>query len=319
MSQTPGVSVVIPVYNVEDYLDRCLRSVLQSTCPDIEVLCVDDGSTDGSLAILQDWAARDQRITVISKPNGGLSSARNAGLAQACGKYVYFLDSDDYISPFLFTRCMAHMDEHDLDVVYFDGLTFLESDDTSLDDRGASLQNYYRRTHHYQGWFTGPDLFRLLRINREYRTSACLQMIRREYLLELRIRFAEGYIHEDEYYTLSTLLGAARAGCLPDILYYRSVRAGSIMTSGNAGASILGYAKCLVQILTHLSNHTYDHEIVKLIMYLTRGMRNNISSLWRDQLTRQDRDALMISSDSAFPLVYDLVIAQHQANQTKRH
>ena len=97
--QTPLISVIIPVYNVEAYLPRCLDSVIQNTYRNLEIICVDDGSTDGSPEILRDYAQRDARITVITKENGGVSSARNAGLDRATGEFVAFIDSDDFVHP----------------------------------------------------------------------------------------------------------------------------------------------------------------------------------------------------------------------------
>ena len=95
----PKISVIIPVYNVEEYLPVCLDSVLAQTFSDFEAVCVNDGSPDNSAAILEKYAKKDARIKVVSRPNGGLSAARNTGLENACGEYIYFLDSDDYIHP----------------------------------------------------------------------------------------------------------------------------------------------------------------------------------------------------------------------------
>ena len=95
----PAVSIIIPVYNVEKYLRRCLDSVLGQTFPDWEAICVNDGSPDGSRAIVEEYAKADPRFILYDKPNGGLSDARNFGLSKAGGEYVVFLDSDDFIHP----------------------------------------------------------------------------------------------------------------------------------------------------------------------------------------------------------------------------
>lgn len=93
------ISVIIPVYNVENYLRQCLDSVINQTLKEIEIICVNDSSSDGSLAILEEYAAKDSRITVISQPNGGAGAARNNGMAHSHGKYLSFLDSDDFFEP----------------------------------------------------------------------------------------------------------------------------------------------------------------------------------------------------------------------------
>ena len=95
----PKVSIVIPVFNTEKYLARCLNSVLSQSMPDVEAVCVNDGSTDNSSAILQEYAAKDNRIKVISQENKGQSAARNLALRMVSGEYVFFLDSDDFIHP----------------------------------------------------------------------------------------------------------------------------------------------------------------------------------------------------------------------------
>lgn len=107
----PKISVIIPVYNVERYLERCLDSVLNNTYRNLEVICVDDGSKDGSLDILRRYEAADPRIVVIAKENGGVSSARNAGLDRRTGEYVCFVDPDDYVHPQIFELLLrAHLE-----------------------------------------------------------------------------------------------------------------------------------------------------------------------------------------------------------------
>ena len=112
----PAISVIIPVYNVEKYLRRCLDSVLNQTFQDWEAICVNDGSPDGSAVILSEYAARDARFKIVTKENGGLSDARNAGMAVATGDYVLYLDSDDFIHPqtMEITHYLATRDNSDI-------------------------------------------------------------------------------------------------------------------------------------------------------------------------------------------------------------
>lgn len=113
------LSVIVPVYNVEDYIDRCLESLVCQSLSDIEILCVNDGSTDESPAHLRKWVDRDERIRVVSKPNGGLSSARNTGIAKASAKYVCFVDSDDRLYVNACEDIVRMMDESNADVLTF--------------------------------------------------------------------------------------------------------------------------------------------------------------------------------------------------------
>ena len=95
----PAISVIIPIYNVEKYLRRCLDSVKNQTFQDWEAICVNDGSPDNSATILEEYASHDARFKIVNKENGGLSDARNAGMAVATGEYILYLDSDDFIHP----------------------------------------------------------------------------------------------------------------------------------------------------------------------------------------------------------------------------
>jgi len=113
---TPKISVIIPVYKVEPYLRKCLESVLGQTYKDMEIILVDDGSPDNCGAICDEYAARDTRVQVIHKANGGVSSARNAGLAAAAGEWIGWVDSDDWIEPDMYEYMLKHAMECDADI-----------------------------------------------------------------------------------------------------------------------------------------------------------------------------------------------------------
>ena len=103
------VSIVVPVYNVASYLDKCVKSIVQQSYKELEVILVDDGSTDHSSEICDCWAMKDERIHVIHKSNGGLSDARNVGFAITSGKYISFVDSDDYVHPDMYRRLVYRL------------------------------------------------------------------------------------------------------------------------------------------------------------------------------------------------------------------
>lgn len=110
------LSIIIPVYNKEQYIDGCLTSILNQTFTDFELILVDDGSTDGSQAVCRRFAEADQRIALITKPNGGVSSARNVGLSKASGKYIGFIDSDDAIEPDMYELLIRNAEQHQADI-----------------------------------------------------------------------------------------------------------------------------------------------------------------------------------------------------------
>ena len=115
--KSPILTIIIPVYNTEKYLKRCIDSVISQELQDIEIICIDDGSTDNSPVILDEYAKKDSRIKVIHKTNGGLVSVRKLGVAEAGGKYIGFVDSDDWIEPDMFESLFSITDEHDVDMV----------------------------------------------------------------------------------------------------------------------------------------------------------------------------------------------------------
>ena len=137
------VSIIIPVYNVEQYLTACLDSVIGQTYQNLEIILVNDGSTDGSPEICREYAARDQRIKVIDEENKGLSGARNAGIEAANGLYTLFLDSDDWVEPELVSRSVQVMEEKQADLVAFSLRTHYEDgrepEDWIIDEGDVSL------------------------------------------------------------------------------------------------------------------------------------------------------------------------------------
>ena len=110
------ISVIVPVYKVEPYLDRCVKSVVDQTFSDLEIILVDDGSPDNCPAMCDAWAARDSRVRVIHKPNGGLSDARNTGMAAATGEYISFVDSDDWIAAEMLERLIQALERDQSDI-----------------------------------------------------------------------------------------------------------------------------------------------------------------------------------------------------------
>ena len=114
----PKVSIIVPVYNVEKYLDRCMSSLLNQTLKDIEIIMVDDESPDNCPQLCDEYARKDERVKVIHKKNGGLGLARNSGLEIATGEYVAFVDSDDFVDINMYQELYSTADSYDSDIVY---------------------------------------------------------------------------------------------------------------------------------------------------------------------------------------------------------
>ena len=221
------VSVIIPVYNVEKYLAECVDSVLCQTYTDYEVILVDDGATDSSGQICDDYARKDPRIRVIHQPNGGLSAARNTGLNAARGEYIYFLDSDDYITSDALEYMVATAEQAQADVVFFDGFVFF---DECEDDGNAS--RYVRRSCYPSA--AGREMLQQLLHKEEYRTAVPLMLFRTAYLIQNDLHFWEGIIHEDELFTFLVYNADGTVAHCHKQLYARRIRPASIMTSSGA-------------------------------------------------------------------------------------
>jgi len=134
-----SISVIIPVYNVEPYLKKCLDSVVTQTYKEIEIILVDDGSTDGSGPICDEYAAQDKRIRVIHKRNGGLSDARNVGLDRCSGRYVTFIDSDDYVASDYVERLYRILVEYNADIAVCDYFEFYGDEPVQTPEKGEKI------------------------------------------------------------------------------------------------------------------------------------------------------------------------------------
>ena len=233
------VSVVIPIYNAEKYLKECLDSVVGQSLREIEIICVNDGSSDGSAVILQEYAKSDERVRIFEQKNQGASSARNHGIRNACGEYLYFMDSDDILRKDALEKLFACAEENRLDILYFDGESIFETEE--LREEQKNYETYYIRTGDYSHVTSGPELFRQMVMADEYRVSPCLQFLRRSFCEEKNLRFYEGIVGEDNIFTCEAILAAKRVSHIKDRLFYRRVRKNSIMTSDGGFESVRGF------------------------------------------------------------------------------
>ena len=240
----PVVSVIIPVYNVEPYLDECLDSTCNQTQKNIEIICINDGSTDNSLNILQEYEKRDNRISIISQDNRGASCARNIGMQHAKGKYIYFLDSDDYLAHDALEMLVNTMETGNLELLLFNANVFGEE---KVEERRIHKDlKYFKRVYEYPAECTGEELFKQLIENNEYIASVPIQLMTREFLLRNSLAFHEGIIHEDEIFVFKCLLLARRAGYLDNTLYFRRVRTDSVMDLQQTEKVIFSVFSCFI-------------------------------------------------------------------------
>lgn len=250
------VSVVIPVYNVEAYFRQCLDSVVNQTLREIEIICVDDESTDASAAILNEYAAKDSRIKVFAQVNSGQGAARNRGLEVAQGEYVYFMDADDELSnTSALEQLAATVHQESLDVLFFDAETFV---DEGVQSSAVHASDYIRQ-YDYSLVKSGRRLFSEFLKNREYTVSPCLAIYRRSFLEENNIRFpSERIFYEDNIFMTRVLLAAKRASHRPWRFYLRKVHSGSTVTSTPTMRHLRGYLACYTDVCETLAREEWD-------------------------------------------------------------
>ncbi len=223
------ISIIIPVYNSAPYLRECLDSILRQDMGAYEVICVDDASTDGSLEILSSYAARDARFRVISQSHGGPGTARNRGIREAQGKYVYFMDSDDYlIAKDALSFMAGAMETDSLDILYF-GTELLFENEKMRELRSMEIP-WFHRSREYGFYEKGQELFRDFIHHLDFVCNVWLQCVRRKFLEENHIEYPALRECEDEVYTVQTMLSAGRVRHVDRALYMRRVHPGSIMT-----------------------------------------------------------------------------------------
>ena len=238
------ISIVIPVYNVENYLRRCINSILSQKYDKYEIILVDDGSTDKSGQICDEFSS--ERVRVIHKSNGGLSSARNAGIEAVTGKYIMFLDSDDYVEENCLSAFGKLIESYHSDIIvgkscaiYMDGKR--EERRINLEIREYSREEYLRK------------------IAEEHCYVACspYSLYNTCFIKKNHFRFYEGIVHEDELWTPIILLNAETIYYSGIVFYYHCFREGSITQSeimNKRGKSIMMVCEELLKCNSLLSN-----------------------------------------------------------------
>lgn len=232
------ISVVIPVYCVADYVEECLQSVMDQSLKELEMICINDGSKDGSWKKVKKLAEKDRRIILLqNEENKGLSYTRNYGLRKARGKYIYFLDSDDKIRAEAMERLLQEAENNHLDVILFDAELVYEKPEFIKENKDYIAQ----RLGNYAGVWQGRSLLAELMKNHEWTPSVPRQFWKKDFLLSQALYFYEGIIHEDELFSLKAMFSAQKAMFMPEKFFIRRFRENSIMTGKNLKQSLIGY------------------------------------------------------------------------------
>ncbi len=281
----PTISVIVPIYNVEAYLDKCIRSIIDQSYKNLEIILVDDGSPDNCPHICDSWALQDQRIKVVHKENSGLSDARNAGLDIASGELIAFVDSDDWIKPEMFQRMMDAINEENADICACNIISVYPDREVKWGGKSNIVGD-------------SETMLDLLYSDSRFPTSSCNKMYRK--FLWNNIRFPVGKLCEDAFTTYLLIDKADRIVQITDALYYYRIRSESIMTASFSNRSMdeeeawrknyefikvnypglyrKAYTFYLqsVNVLIHRIGQQQRSEFNKEYEYLKRIIRNNL-------------------------------------------
>lgn len=222
----PKISIIIPVYNVEKYLPMCLDSVCYQSFKDIEIICVNDGSSDNSLAVLHAYKRRDKRIIIIDKENEGSGVARNTGLKIARGEYVYFVDSDDWLEQDVLLKAYKKAHDENADIVIFGGYSCYVKDNGKFDRKSGGYSADKLPKKYLDKVFSADDIKKDVF---KFPSTAWTKLYKRSFLNENNILFQEIKVGQDQLPFFHSMITAKRIVLLPENLYcYRKNRKGAV-------------------------------------------------------------------------------------------
>ena len=219
MSNQYVLSVIIPVYNVQSYVEECLQSVIDQdlVSDEFEIIIVNDGSTDNSLEICEKFSKSHPNITIINQKNAGLSAARNKGLHNAKGKFIYFIDSDDFISAGYFSQILAYVQKHNVDFI---GFNVRRTTERYKKNKGENIKIKSE-------YISGIDLLN----HHNFNNGVWWYVFRRESLRGLT--FKEGHLCEDGIFTAELLQNVKKAVVLKNVIYNYFINENSIVKTNN--------------------------------------------------------------------------------------
>ena len=248
------LSIIVPVYNGQDYIRTCLESLLTQNYDDYEIICVNDGSTDNTLSILMEYEKKNSRIRVIDKENGGVSSARNIGIESACGKWIWFVDSDDYI-PFNCLGYLVSQFSEDIDYIAFD---YDRTNKINEVEFNEEVVNDIVEIDSTVGCLTTFP-------TKNYGNSPVSYIFRKELILKNNICFdCEMKYAEDTKFVFEYKMNSRRAKLVDGVFYYYFQNPSSAMHTLDYNAHLYGMKK-IIELCNSYSKKLQDEELKKIV------------------------------------------------------
>ena len=282
MPQEVKISVIIPVYNVENYLAECLDSVVAQNLDNYEILCIDDGSEDSSGKILDDYANRYPHVQAFHTVNRGLGAARNYGLKRTRGEYVLFVDSDDFIQNNSLRYLYEQASSLDLDILHYDGNIIYE--DANLEQQFGKLKSRYAlsRSREYSEVTDGQEMYCAMQQNGDHREVSWLQLIRRDFLERNNLLFPEGILNEDIIFDFACLAFAQRVSHRKKKVYTYRIRNSSIVTSPISEKTVYSKFRCYLEYSLLAAKLPLRDETAKYAMKMLRGLGRGVKSCYKE-------------------------------------
>ena len=280
------LSIIIPVYNVEKYIGHCLESCLNQdlTAEDYEIVVVNDGTPDNSVAVVEKYQRQHPHIRLVNRVNGGLSAARNTGLSDAKGEYVWFVDSDDHIEPNCARALVEQAQRDHLDVLCFN--LKLEYPD--------GLTKDYHVSHDTDGKiYSGPEFITAVGMP----PAAWVALYKRDFLIDNHLQFYEGILHEDQEFTPRAYCLAERIAYIARPVYYYYQREGGIMKSNRNAKR----CKDLLAVADSLYTFTIEHLEVSTPAY--RTMMRKVYFSVTQSLAYYSKDVMSLSEYRSKPYI----------------
>jgi glycosyltransferase involved in cell wall biosynthesis len=276
------VSVILPIYNVASYLDETFLSLLNQSLKEIEIIAVNDGSTDNSKDIIRKYQQKDTRIKYIYQANQGQSVARNTALLQATGQYIYMMDSDDILSDSsALELCYQYAEKNRADFIFFDGDTFSEKEvsRTSWNTKRTHLLDENTK-------YNGEFLLNMMLDNEKHNCVVWLLLINHDFLKKIGLKFYPGIIHEDELFTSILALESDSIFCLKQTLIKHRIRNASTMGKYFSKRNLNCYLTVVDELLKYQKSpiiHKFSRYTLSKVFYTGHiiPFKDKFSVYWR--------------------------------------
>ena len=274
----PKVSVIVPVYNSSKYIKECMDSLINQSLQDLEIICVDDGSTDNSLSILKEYEQKDRRIKVISKENGGAGSARNLGVSHATGEFINFIDSDDWLDSNTFEELYEKSKQENLDVLMYLLINFNENTNEEYEDNYYNLSSIDSKFDNVVFNYNDipNEIFHIT-------VSPCNKLINRDFWNKLNYKFFEGVMFEDNPFFFNLILEAKRMGIIRKHYYHRRRRDDSVMSlNGEKLIDIMAMSDEVVNVFIRKNLHEkFKRKVTNFKFYSMKTFYKQINSEYK--------------------------------------